>query len=77
MPHIYIQDIDETIIQKLTDRAKAHGHSLEEEARSILVSATIRSDSVKAWDKVMEIRKMFQDRQFDDCVELIREDRDR
>lgn len=79
MADIIIRDLNPDVVERLEDRAKHHGLSLEGEAKVILESAVpVEKLSMdRARQLATEIRRSFGDRVFSDSAELIREDRDR
>lgn len=42
MAQLIVRNIDEDVKARLRQRAEAHGHSMEEEVRQILLDATLR-----------------------------------
>ncbi len=85
MAEIIVRDIDPAVVERLKERARKNGHSLEGEARIILEhsanldrSADEEKLSLSEFGKVCDdFRRKFKGRKFPDSVELIREDRDR
>lgn len=76
MAQMLIRNIDPKAVERLKRQAKAHGRSLQAEARTILESnAKMTHEESLAW--VEEFRKRFKGRVFPDSVDLIREDRNR
>lgn len=76
MARILIRDIDDKTVNRLKDRARQHGRSLEGEARLILTHAAgISLDDARKlarnWHKRLACRDL------PDSTELIREDRRR
>jgi plasmid stability protein len=76
MPDILIRDVNARAIKRLKARAKRHGRSFQGEAKLVLEQSagTQAMDGVKLLEKW---KKRFAGRTFDNCAELIREDRDR
>ena len=75
MPDILVRGLQASTIARLKERAKAHGRSLQSEARIVLENAAGKSlDEVLA--AAGEWRKR-HGRVFEDSAELIREDRER
>jgi plasmid stability protein len=68
--------IEEDLAHRLAERAKRHGTSLEDEARSVIAEA-LRGDWSSFWEKADRIRLGLRGRHFPDSAELIREDRER
>jgi antitoxin FitA len=49
MADITVRNLDDTVRQRLKQRAAAHGRSMEAEVRAILTSAVDRGDLARAW----------------------------
>ena len=82
MAQILVRNLDEEVVAKLKERAKANQRSLQSEVRVILGEAArlpnvMRVDMEKARRMIEEIREKNKGRKFPDSVELIREDRDK
>ncbi len=79
MAEILVRDVDPAVVERLKERARKNGHTLEGEARIILErSAGEQKLSLSEFGKICDdIRRRFKGREFPDSVELIREDRDR
>jgi antitoxin FitA len=76
MADILIRGVDPKVVARLKKQAKAHGRSLQAEAKGILENAAMVD--LEAGRKLAEkIRRSFGDRKFTDSAELVREDRDR
>jgi plasmid stability protein len=75
MPHGMTLQLDDWTVQRLRERAREEGLSVEEEARRLLHRA------LRAWEpfwaKADGIRDSLVGQAFDDSSDLIREDRDR
>ncbi len=76
MAQILVRDLDEGLVQRLKNRARRDGRSLQAEVKEILEQAA-KVDMQSARELAAAIRHGFKGRQFDDSVHLIREDRDR
>jgi plasmid stability protein len=78
MPELLIPDVDEAVLNRLQERATAHGRSPQDEAKAILMEAT-SPRRTEAWQEVNAIRQRLaaSGRTFSDSTELIREDRRR
>ena len=76
MAQVLIRDLDDAVIEKLTERAKLRGRALEDELRLIFEQAANGWHGQPALP-VEQIQKMFIGRTFSDSAELLREDRDR
>ena len=76
MSQILVRNLDDAAVERLKSRARAHGRSLQAEAKDILEQSA-RIDVAEARKLVDCIRKSFEGRKFDDSTELVREDRNR
>jgi antitoxin FitA len=76
MAQVLVRDLDGEVIEKLKERARHNGRSLEAELRLILQRAAGEHAS-NALAEVERIRARFAGRSFSDSAELVREDRDR
>ncbi len=79
MAQILVRNMDERVVERLKERARKDGRSLQTEVKLILEQAASepKVDMEAARALVEDIRKKFKGRKFPDSVELIREDRDR
>ncbi|HXU47217.1 MAG TPA: hypothetical protein VN783_16950 [Thermoanaerobaculia bacterium] len=68
--------IEEDLVDRLSERARRHGLTLEEEARSVLSEALLK-DWSSFWEKAGRIQSRLKGVRFADSAELIREDRER
>jgi plasmid stability protein len=73
---ILVRNLDDAAVERLKSRARAHGRSLQAEAKDILEQSA-RIDVAEARKLVDCIRRSFEGRKFVDSTELVREDRDR
>jgi len=76
MPQVLVRDLDETVMQKLKERARQNGRSLEAELRTILQRAA-GEPMTAVPPELQRVHEMFNGRTFRDSAELIRRDRDR
>ena len=76
MAQILIRNLDAAVVNRLKDRAKRGGRSLQAEAKLILEQAAA-VDLVAARKSLARFRKLLGNRRFSDSAVLIREDRDR
>lgn len=78
MANLTIRNLDDSVVAKLKERAKANNRSLEAELRQILTD-TVDSPSRGALLRALaeEIAAMAHDVPQTDSLELLREDRDR
>lgn len=74
-PDILVRGLVERTVERLKDRAKRIGKSMQSELKAVLQDAAGRSLS-EVLDEVRKFRKKLG-RCFDDCTNLIREDRRR
>jgi plasmid stability protein len=77
MAQILIRHLDDKLVARIKKRAKAHGRSLQAEAKRILEEAA--PDYEEVWKRIDRFRNKLKrsGRTFSDSAELIREDRDR
>jgi antitoxin FitA len=76
MAQVLVRELEDEVVERLKQRARRSGRSLEAELRLILQQAAVEwSPDVMA--EVERIRARFAGRTFSDSAELIREDRDR
>lgn len=76
MSQILVRNLDDAVVERLKSRARAHGRSLQAEAKDILEQSA-RIDIAEARKLVDCIRRSFEGRKFDDSTELVQEDRNR
>lgn len=78
MSNLVIPDVADALIERLRERATAHGRSPVVEAKAILEEALQRSPP-SGWKQVNMIRDELAEtgQIFSDSADLIREDRDR
>jgi len=78
MSQLLIPDFDPAMLDLLRQRASQHGHSLEDDVKSILEQAA-ESASPSVWVGVDAIRQHLESSgwKFSDSAELVCEDRDR
>lgn len=78
MPQLTLQNIEDSVMQRLQQRAAAHGQTVEAEAKTILAQ-TLGSPQDDVWSRVDAIhgRLAASGRTFSDSAELLREDRER
>lgn len=79
MAQILVRDLDKETVERLKERAREDGRSLQSEVKHILSQAAHEPivDMERARKMLEEFRKRFKGRKFSDSVELIREDRNR
>jgi len=76
MSQLLVRDLDPAVVDRLKQRAKQHGRSLQAEAKAILEAAAVLSIEdarrmAAAW------RKRLSGTMVSDSANLLREDRDR
>ena len=74
MPDILVRDVDKATLERLKQRAKRHGRSLQSEAKMLLEQAAGVEDVRALLDSWQQ---RLVDRTFSPSAELIREDRER
>ena len=74
MAQVLIRDLDPKLVDRLKDRAREHGRSLEAELRSILETAA-EMDLGEARALAARIRRRLSGRAYSDSAALISEDR--
>jgi plasmid stability protein len=77
MAQVLVRDLDETTVERLKERARRHGRSLQREAKAILEEAAHAPTMEEARAAAERVRQRFAGRTFSDSAELIREDRER
>lgn len=77
MSHLILNDLDESLVERLQTRAAAHGRTVEEEHRAILEEALATPEAEDdSWKRMAERRARLSDRYFPDTTALIRQMRD-
>jgi antitoxin FitA len=73
-----IPDVEESLLLRLQERARKHGHTAEAEARQILTEV-LQPQRGGVWEQVNAFRRRLaaSGRSFSDSTDLLREDRDR
>jgi antitoxin FitA len=77
MAQILVRNLEPEVVERLKERARIRGHSLQAEVAQILREASRKKTMAEARAEAEEIQRMFAGRRFPDSAELIREDRDR
>lgn len=77
MTHILVRDLPPEVVERLKERARSNGRSLQKEVRAILESAAQTYTMAEAREVTEEWQERFARRKLSDSVELIREDRER
>lgn len=79
MANLHLRDVDEVLVRKLHQRARAHGHSAAEEHRQILRDSLLGGAREDIHELAAQLRKRTADSGLPrgpSAEELIREDRD-
>ncbi len=76
MAQVLVRDLESDVVDKLKERAKSRGRSLEAELRLILEQAAQDSRAAGLLE-LEQIRARLAGRTFSDSLELLREDRAR
>jgi plasmid stability protein len=76
MPSILVRDLDQKTIQRLKERARFKGRSLQQEVKEILCRAMTALAMSEARQRSERWRPRLGKRSFSDSARLIREDRD-
>ncbi len=78
MAQILVRDLDDEVVDKLKERAKSAGRSLQSEVKRILEQAAEQRqvDREAALKRILELRRRFKGVKFPDSAELIRQERD-
>jgi len=77
MAQVLVRDLKADVVERLKDRARRHGRSLQKEAKAILEDAASHYTMEEAREAADRIRRRLAGRTFSDSAELIREDRER
>ena len=77
MGEVLIRELDDTVIERLKQRAESHHRSLDDELREILKQASRQVDMATAREMADRIRRRLEGGPHSDSAELIHEDRDR
>jgi plasmid stability protein len=76
MTEIVLRDVDEAIVERLSERARRNGRTLEDETKAILLRAAT-ADMETAREAAGRIRTSLAGRQHSDSAEIVAEDRQR
>ncbi len=77
MAQVLVRDLDAAVVERLKERARRNGRSLQKETKAVLEAAARPYTMEEARLAAERIRSRFGDRTFSDSAELIREDRER
>jgi len=76
MADIVLQDVDATVLGRLSERARRHGRSLEDETKAILARAAL-NDLDGAAEFAARMRARLSGRRHSNSADLVAEDRGR
>ena len=76
MAQVLVRDLENAVVDKLKERAKSRGRSLEAELRLILEQAA-QDTRQQGLLELEQVRALCAGRTFSDSTELLREDRAR
>ncbi len=78
MAQVLVRDLETAVVERLKERARRNGRSLQKETKAILEEAAAKQPAMaEARLAAQRIRERFAGRTFSDSAELIREDRTR
>jgi len=77
MAQVLVEDAEPAVVERLKERARKRGRSLEAARRLILREAAAAPVAENSAEKAARIRALFADRTFSENADLIREDRNR
>jgi plasmid stability protein len=77
MPHILVRGLGQETVNRLKERARINGRSLQQEAREILERAAATLTLEEAGRLSDRWRRRLAGRSYSDSARLIREDRER
>ena len=78
MAELLVEDLDPETVERLEVRARSHGRTLQEEAKTILEAEAVAPlPRTEAYRIALESQRRFAGRVMSDSAELLREDRDR
>jgi plasmid stability protein len=77
MPDVLVRDVDEKTLDRLKEKANAHGRSPGVELRLILEQAAKQLDMVSARELAEQMSRRLAGCQHTDSAELLRQDRER
>jgi antitoxin FitA len=76
MPNLHLRDVDETLVRKLHQRARANGRSAAEEHRKILREALLGGSHEDIHALAAQLRELTRGRRHTPSEALLRESRD-
>jgi antitoxin FitA len=76
MPDLLVRNVDEALVRRLRERARASGRSVADEHRQILAQALLGGAREDIHALAAELRKLTRGRKHTPAVALLREGRD-
>jgi plasmid stability protein len=76
MAQVLVRDLEKKVLERLKERARSHGRSLQAELKVILERAAAM-DMIEARDLARKVRRMLAARRHSDSADLVAEDRRR
>lgn len=76
MAQMLVRDLDPEVVERLKERARANGRSLQKEVKAILEAAAATYTMEEAREVTRKWQERWAGRKFSDSTELIRETRD-
>lgn len=76
MTQMLVRDLDPKVVERLKERARSNGRSLQKEVVAILEGAAETYTMEEAWEVSKRWQERFVGQRLSDSAELIREDRD-
>lgn len=76
MAQVLVRGVDAKVVERLKERARGHGRSLEAELRGVLEQAAA-SDLADARELAARLRRRLAGRKHSDSATLVAEDRSR
>ena len=77
MAQMLVRDLDPEVVERLKERARVHGRSLQKEVKAILEEAAATLSLSEAGEVAESWQKRLAGREYSDSAELVREDRER
>ncbi len=77
MAQVLVREVEPEVIERLKERARKNGRSLEAELRLIFREAVQEKTPTSAAEELERVRALFSGRSLSDSTELLRNDRQR
>lgn len=77
MAQVLVRELDPEVVERLKERAKVHGRSLQKEIRAILEEASTTLSMQEAREAAELWRDRLEGREHSDSAGLVREGRER